>query len=52
MYGLGCNCSPGKCVKKKLISSQTLGYFSAVDLDQIFSKNFINLRTPQPGVFF
>jgi len=47
----GATCSPSKCVKKTLISRQTLGYFSTLDLTQIFSKHLINLLAPQPGVF-
>jgi len=34
--GLGHNFPPSKCVKKALISRQTLGHFSTLDLTKTF----------------
>jgi len=36
VQGQGRNCSPSKCVKKTLISRQTPGHFSTLDLTKIF----------------
>jgi len=38
--GLGHNCSTSKCVKKSLISRQTLGHFSTLDLTKTFEWTF------------
>jgi len=36
--GTGAQLPPNKCVEKALLSRQTLGYFSTLDLTQTFEK--------------